>query len=797
MCTHIYEINLYRNSIRDDGNFELDTVTPDLALKTVEISPSNEFTSVSVVLNGANNDSFASNQTVNAPSSDLPSASQQTEDSSVSFENPISSQLLDTNTTTSDLQQQSSDAQEAPLLATEVSEPEVAPAIESAAETTIASALEDTAATSTVLPVVGVQESDIRDTTSPLPLGPEVQLELTQNLELDTEFKSSTTNMDGAFKEPETASLTFDPATTNLAQPASDPVADEAAVLFDNGRVTNAAPEVRDAEMADAPDSIPFTKVSREREDDVDDEPSAKRTKMEEDTAMADVAAPEEVTAPEIPTAAQVERAAPAIPKATTISSYESKEITKILKNIVRTKDGKHFKQSVRVLWPTLIESYYAKISHPVDLATMEINLRDHKYASMADFIAEVNLIAANAATYNGEGHAIATSAQVVRDAILNKVATIPSEPAVVPTAPKKQPRQSTPRAENTPRTTAARRQSKSGGTAPAVAVAPSPTFALDPTTNTPLIRRDSAKADGGRPKREIHPPKNKDLQYAPSRPKNKKIAAELKFVDVVLADLKKPKHSQYSHPFLTAVDPVSMGIPNYFSVIKHPMDVSKAEGKFRKGEYQSAKGFELDMKLMFANCYKFNPPGNPVHHMGKQFEEVFNELWVTKAQWLAEQAPAAQTPSSDGGSDEEESGEEEEVEEPAGPSIAALSERLNEEQEKLINLMTATKKDQQMIEMQKDMIDLIKGKLVTAKAKPAPKRMAKKAKAPRALKKQAPAKKTGAAAGKKAAPARQKYLGTHEKNIISIGIQRLPEDVIKGILEMIKNETDVDVSVY
>jgi bromodomain-containing factor 1 len=740
-------------------------------------------------LNGANN--------IHAFAIDLPTESQPTEDSSVSIENQNSSQLPDTNTTKSDIQQQSPDAQNMSLLASNEPEPEIAPATESATETVITSALEDTTATSTALPVVEAQESDLRDTTSSLALALEVQLEPQQNSELDTEFKPSTSNMDGAL---EASSLTFNPVTANLPPPPppSDPVADQAALLFDGGQATTATPEVKDAEMADAPESNPFTKVSREREDDIDDEPSAKRTKTEEDTTMADVST-QEFAAPEAPSATQNAAPAPANSETTAISDYEGKEIVKILKNIVRTKDGKNFKQPVRTLWPTFADSYYAKISHPVDLATMETNLRDHKYASMDQFKAEVNLIADNAVNFNGEGHAIAISGQVVRDAILNKMASIPPEPVAVPKAPKKQARQSTPRAENAPRTTPARRQSRSGGTAPAVGVTPAPTFALDPTTNTPLIRRDSTKGDSGRPKREIHPPKNKDLPYATTRPKNKKTATELKFVEEVLAELKKPKHAQYSHPFLLPVDPVSMGIPNYFQVIKHPMDVSKAEQKMRAGEYQSAKGFELDMKLMFANCYKFNPPGNPVHHMGKQFEDVFNELWANKSQWLAEHAPAAQTPSSNGGSDEEESGEEEEVEEPAtGPnSIAALSERLNEEQEKLINLMTSAKKDQQMIEMQKDMIELIKGKIVAAKAKAPTKKMVKKAKAPKPPKKQAPAKKSGAAATKKSAPARQKYLGTHEKNIISIGIQRLPEDVIKGILDMIKNETDVDVSVH
>ena len=786
---YTYLCNTYYRTSRDEANLALDTDAPDLAPNTIDISPSNEFTSSSLELNGAKNiDSFASNQTIVAPSIDLLAESQPTEDSSPSLENQTFSQLPGSNTTTSD-------ALNTSLLASDEPEPEIAPAIESATETVITSALEDTAATSTVPPVVQSQESDLRDTISSLALAPEVPLELQQNTNAET---VPTSNMDGVLDYPEESSLTFNAAPTEL--PPSQEVATEAAPALHDEQPTSATdPEVKDAEMADAPESTPFAKVSREREDDNDDEPSAKRTKTEDDTAMADVSA-QEFQAPEVPSAAQNDEAALIKSEGSTISTYEAKEIIKILKNIVRTKDGKNFKQPVRTLWPTFADSYYAKISHPVDLATMESNLRDQKYASMDDFKHEVNLIFDNAVDFNGAGHLIAVSGQSVRDTILSKMAAIPPEPPVTQKPPKKQARQSTPRVENAPRTTPARRQSKSGGAAPAVDAGQASTFALDPTTQTPLIRRDSTKGDGGRPKREIHPPKNKDLPYSTTtRPKNKKVATELRFVEEVLVELKKPKHAAYSHAFMLPVDPVSMNIPNYFQVIKHPMDVSSAEKKLKGGEYQSAKGFESDMKLMFANCYKFNPPGNPVHQWGKLFEAVFNEAWANKNQWIAEHAPAAQTPSTNGGSDEEESEEEEEIEEPAnGPnSIAALSERLNEEQDKLIKLMQEPKKNMQMIEMQNDMIQLIKGKIATAKATPpTTKKVVKKAKAPKpAAKKQAPAKKSGGGATKKAAPARQKYMGTHEKNIISIGIQRLPEDVIQSILSMIKSETDVDVS--
>jgi bromodomain-containing factor 1 len=659
-----------------------------------------------------------------------------------------------------------------------------------------------------VPPVVEAVESDLRDTTSALALAPQPNLDQPRipDFQVETEFSNhdmdgvmndvgdaiyntdmETRNADAAIPAPAFQTLTLNNGVTDHITPTDALPAEDAVSSFVDEQHT-----VRDADMTDPPVSASSTKVARERDDDNDDEPSAKRTKVEDDTTKTDIQSQQFPAAPEVPATAQDQDVAPVRSESiTTITPYESKEIIKILKNVVRTANGKNFRKSVRALWPNFADAYYAKIPHPVDLATMENNLKEEKYPSMDDFKAEVDLLYENAVTFNGENHEVTASAKVVRDAILSKMASIPPEAREVAKAPKKQARRkSTPLAEPAPRIVTPRRQSKSGGTAAVAAT----TFALDPNTSTPLIRRDSTKGDGGRPKREIHPPKNKDLPYnTTARPKNKKVAQELKFCEEVLAELKKPKHSSYSNAFMFPVDPVSLNIPNYFQVIKHPMDISKIEEKLKGGQYQSAKAFEADVKLMFSNCYKFNPPSNVVHHWGKQFEEVFNQTLATKSKWFEDHAPAA-TPSSHGDSDDEESEEEAEAEEPA-LGIAAWSERLTEEQDKMITLMANPKKNAQLIDMQNDMIDMIKKKIANEKAKPVPKKEIKKPKAVRPAKKQAVAKKAAPAAKRKSTGGRQRYMGTHEKNIISIGIQQLPEDITKDILAMIKGETDVDVS--
>jgi bromodomain-containing factor 1 len=227
-------------------------------------------------------------------------------------------------------------------------------------------------------------------------------------------------------------------------------------------------------------------------------------------------------------------------------------------------------------------------------------------------------------------------------------------------------------------------------------------------------------------------------------------------------------------------------------------MDLSTVAKKLQTGAYQRAKDFEGDVRLIFSNCYKFNPSGNPVREMGKQLEAVFEEKWASKQQWDADNAPTIQ--SSPEGSDEEESDDEETeqaAQQATAPSAtataaAAMSQRLIEEQTKLIALMSAKNPDQDVVQMQQDLVAFLQSRIAeSAKSPTVGKKAPKKAKAPKSATKKPVAKKTS----NKKAP-RQRYLGTLEKETISAGLASLPDEVAESVLQMIKNDKpDVDVS--
>lgn len=65
--------------------------------------------------------------------------------------------------------------------------------------------------------------------------------------------------------------------------------------------------------------------------------------------------------------------------------------------------------------------------------------------------------------------------------------------------------------------------------------------------------------------------------------------------------------------PFKQPVDLVVDNVPNYFDVVKHPMDLSTIRAKMANGAYTTASEFEADVRLIFQNCYEYWTQDYPI----------------------------------------------------------------------------------------------------------------------------------------------------------------------------------------
>ncbi|EOY27853.1 DNA-binding bromodomain-containing protein, putative isoform 3 [Theobroma cacao] len=79
---------------------------------------------------------------------------------------------------------------------------------------------------------------------------------------------------------------------------------------------------------------------------------------------------------------------------------------------------------------------------------------------------------------------------------------------------------------------------------------------------------------------------------------------------------------------FNQPVDPEALGIPDYFSIVKNPMDLGTIKSKLVKNAYLGIEEFVADINLTFSNAMLYNPASNNVHKMAEEMNEFFEVRW-------------------------------------------------------------------------------------------------------------------------------------------------------------------------
>ncbi|XP_068098213.1 histone acetyltransferase p300 [Hyperolius riggenbachi] len=80
------------------------------------------------------------------------------------------------------------------------------------------------------------------------------------------------------------------------------------------------------------------------------------------------------------------------------------------------------------------------------------------------------------------------------------------------------------------------------------------------------------------------------------------------------------------SLPFRQPVDPQLLGIPDYFEIVKTPMDLSTIKRKLDTGQYQEPWQYVEDIWLMFNNAWLYNRKTSRVYKYCSKLAEVFEQ---------------------------------------------------------------------------------------------------------------------------------------------------------------------------
>jgi len=256
------------------------------------------------------------------------------------------------------------------------------------------------------------------------------------------------------------------------------------------------------------------------------------------------------------------------------------------------------------------LPDYFEIIKKPMDMGTIKKRLEHNYYWSADECVADFNQMFTNCYIYNKPGEDIVIMAKSLEKFFISRVKTLPTEEYVI-------------ESENIIKTIKPK--------PPKLVSAPTPTgpplqgtkrkVEEMPGVATPGLTTETVKSIGTR--RESGATIKKPNWLDDPKPKGK-LSEPLKYCNELLRELFSKKHSGYAWPFYKPVDAVTLGLHDYHSVIKHPMDLGTVKTKMDNREYTTAAEFERDVMMIFANCYQYNSAEHDVVTMARKLEEVF-----------------------------------------------------------------------------------------------------------------------------------------------------------------------------
>ncbi|KAJ7987272.1 hypothetical protein DPEC_G00337010 [Dallia pectoralis] len=329
------------------------------------------------------------------------------------------------------------------------------------------------------------------------------------------------------------------------------------------------------------------------------------------------------------------------------------------------------------------LPDYHKIIKQPMDMGTIKKRLENNYYWSASECMSDFNTMFTNCYIYNKPTDDIVLMAQALEKIFLQKVAMMPQEEVeLLPHAPKPKKSKSIGGFDggDSP-------SSVSGSTTPVIGSSPMSTIlpnvpAVQSSPNAtmlsqPLVKKKGVKrkadtttpttsaitasrsaspsplSEGKQGKvmsrrestgRPIKAPK-KDLEegeLAQHGSKRGRMSEQLKYCDGILKEMLSKKHAAYAWPFYKPVDAQALELHDYHEIIKHPMDLSTVKKKIDGREYPDAQMFAADVRIMFSNCYKYNPPDHEVVAMARKLQDVFEMRFAKMPDEPVELSPGA-----------------------------------------------------------------------------------------------------------------------------------------------------------
>lgn len=228
------------------------------------------------------------------------------------------------------------------------------------------------------------------------------------------------------------------------------------------------------------------------------------------------------------------------------------------------------------------LPDYHKIITSPMDMGTIKKRLENSYYWSASECMQDFNTMFTNCYIYNKPTDDIVLMALALEKIYLQKVAQMPQrEVEILPHAAKAKGKKSSSQESRKRRESSSRAKSGFEEESP----------------------RQQAEPCG--------------------------LSEQLKYCSSILREMFSKKHSTYAWPFYAPVDAEALQLHDYHDIIKYPMDLSTVKKKMDAGEYQDAQAFAADVRLIFSNCYKYNPAHHDVVIKARKLQGVFEQRFA------------------------------------------------------------------------------------------------------------------------------------------------------------------------
>nr|XP_040054220.1 bromodomain-containing protein 3-like isoform X2 [Gasterosteus aculeatus aculeatus] len=270
------------------------------------------------------------------------------------------------------------------------------------------------------------------------------------------------------------------------------------------------------------------------------------------------------------------------------------------------------------------LPDYHQIITFPMDLGTIKKRLENDYYWSASECLQDFNTMFTNCYIYNKPTDDIVLMALAVEKVFLQKVAQMPQmEVEIIPHAPKRKGRKNS--------TPAAGGQKGAETTCPSAATpATQPSPSKLPSSSSSVPKRPSHAAAKKGLKRKVEGATNLSTEAeTPKDAAQQKGSEQLQHCNDILKEMLSKKNLVYAWPFYKPVDAEALQLDDYHHIIKYPMDLTTVKKKLNGGEYADAQGFAADVRLIFSNCYKYNPPRHDFVSKAIKLQALFEKRFA------------------------------------------------------------------------------------------------------------------------------------------------------------------------